>query len=153
MGAIFSYKCATCSKVHEVSPSFAFTEPWQYTTLSEEQRLNDAKLGADICIIHASGHFDFFIRVCLEIPIKGVDQPFLWGVWISVSESSFRRYGDTWDNPVETDEYFGWLCSKVSLYPDTLNLKRSRIRDQMGRGRPSRWSRPTIPSRSIAERV
>jgi hypothetical protein len=123
MGGIFSFKCASCSRIHEGSPSFEFAEPWQYQMLPEDERLNNAKSGPDLCIINTAGHFDFFIRVCLEIPIRGIDQPFLWGVWISVSESNFRRYGDTWDNPVVTDEYFGWLCNKLSPYPDTLGLK------------------------------
>ena len=142
MGAIFSFKCATCSRIHEGSPSFAFSEPWQYTTLPEDRRLKDAKLGSDACIIHKDGHFDFFIRVCLGIPIRGVDDPFLWGVWISVSEENFRRYDDTWDSPVETDEYFGWLCSKVSLYPDTLGLK-TLARPQLNGQRPMITLEPT----------
>jgi len=57
-------------------------------------------------------------------------------------ESSFRRYGDTWDNPVETDEYFGWLCSKVSLYPDTLGLKTLAHPKSNGR-RPTITLEPT----------
>jgi hypothetical protein len=123
MGGIFSFKCRTCSRIHEGSPSFEFAMPSQYERLSKDERSNSAKLGPDFCIIHTEGHFDFFIRVCLGIPIRGVDDPFLWGVWISVSESDFRRYGDTWDNPVETDEYVGSLCNDLSPYPDTLGLK------------------------------
>jgi hypothetical protein len=45
-----------------------------------------ARLSQDVCIIKDTDHLDYFVRVCLEIPISGVDQPFLWGVWISVSE-------------------------------------------------------------------
>jgi hypothetical protein len=121
MGGIFSYKCASCSRVHEGSPSYGFAEPWHYTTLSKEQRLDIAKLSSDACIIKDTDHFDFFIRVCLEVPIIGMDEPFLWGVWISLSENNFRRYNETWDNPV--DEYFGFLCTKLPLYPDTIGLK------------------------------
>lgn len=122
MAGIFSYKCVTCSKIHEGSPSYGFATPWHYDTLSGDQRSN-AKLSEDVCLIEDTDHVDCFIRVCLEVPIIGVDQPFLWGVWISVSVDSFERYHETWDHPVETDEYFGWLCTKLPLYPDTLGLK------------------------------
>jgi hypothetical protein len=123
VGAIFSFKCSKCSSIHEGSPSFEFVMPSQYERLPKEERQDNAKLGPDFCIIHTAGHFDFFIRVCLGIPIRGADGLFLWGVWILVSESDFRRYGDTWDDPVETDEYAGELCNDLSPYPDTLGLK------------------------------
>jgi hypothetical protein len=117
--------------------------------LSEDRRLNDAKLGPDLCIIHNDGQFDFFIRVCLGMPIRGIDQPFLWGVWISVSEESFRRYGDTWDNPVETDEYFGWLCNKLSpCYPDTFGLK-TLAHPKLNGQRPMITLEPTDHSLSV----
>ena len=97
--------------------------PSQYEWLPKDERSENAKLGPDFCIIHNEGHFDFFIRVCLAIPIRGIEDPFLWGVWMSVSESDFRRYGDTWDNPVETDEYVGSLCNDLSPpYSNTLGL-------------------------------
>jgi len=123
VGGIFSYKCASCSEIHEGSPSFGFASPWQYQMLSEDQRLNIAKLSEDVCIIKDTDQVDFFVRVCLEVPISGVDEPFIWGVWISISESNFIRYCETWNNPDETDRYFGWLCSKLSLYPDTIGLR------------------------------
>lgn len=134
-GSDFQFQVRNLFQIHEGSPSFGFSEPWQYTTLPEDRRLNDAKLGPDLCIIHTKDHFDFFIRGCLGIPIRGVDDPFLWGVWISVSAEAFRRYGDTWDDPVETDEYCGWLCSKVSLYPDSLGLE-AIARPQLNGQRP-----------------
>ncbi|HEY3791045.1 MAG TPA: DUF2199 domain-containing protein [Bradyrhizobium sp.] len=61
-------------------------QPWQYHTLSKDQRVDLARLSQDVCIIKDTDHLDYFVRVCLEIPISGVDQPHLWGVWISVSE-------------------------------------------------------------------
>jgi hypothetical protein len=137
MGGIFSYKCATCSRIHEGSPSYGFAEPWHYHILSEDQRANIAKLSEDACIIKDSDQVDYFIRVCLEVPIIAVEQPFVWGVWISLSEDNFRRYNETWDSPVETDEYFGWLCTKLPFYPDTLGLK------TLARPRPN-GQRPTI---------
>lgn len=43
----------------------------------------------------------YFLRAILEVPIHGVDQPFLWGLWVSASEASFHRYLDSYDRPPE----------------------------------------------------
>ena len=104
--------------MHEGSPSFSFPSPLTYNSLSEEEK-TDAHLGTDLCYIED----DRFIRVCLEIPIIGVEQPFMWGVWVSLSQHNFARYRDTYDEPVVTDEYFGWFCNCLPFYPDTINLK------------------------------
>jgi hypothetical protein len=128
--------------IHEGSPSYGFSEPWHYHNLSEDQRANIAELSQDVCLIKDSDQVDCFIRVCLEVPIIGVDNPFLWGVWISVSKENFKRYNETWDNPVETDEYFGWLCTKLPLYPDTLGLK-TLARPRLNGQRPSIMLEPT----------
>jgi hypothetical protein len=142
MAGIFSYKCATCSEVHEGSPSYGFPFPWHYSTLSEDQRSTIAKLSEDVCLIKDTDHTDCFIRVCLEVPIIGVDEPFLWGVWVSVSKDDFIRYNETWDDPAETDEYFGWLCTKLPLYPDTLALK-TLVHPRSQGQRPSITLEPT----------
>lgn len=142
MGGIFSYRCVTCDKVHEGVPSYGFAAPWHYHTLSDEQRLNLARLSDDVCLIKDEDHVDFFIRVCLEVPIVGIEQPFLWGVWISLSEDNFRRYDQTWDSPVVTDEYFGWLCTRLPLYPDTIGLK-TTARPRLNGQRPLIALEPT----------
>src|SRR2546428_10073511 len=51
MAGIFSYKCATCSRIHEGSPGYGFAAPWHYHVLSEDQRVNIAKLSEDACVI------------------------------------------------------------------------------------------------------
>lgn len=95
-------------------------------------------MGSDLCYIED----DRFIRVCLEIPIIGVEQPFMWGVWVSLSQDNFERYRETYDAPVETDEYFGWFCNRLPFYPDTLNLK-TLVRPRSGSVRPYLDLEPT----------
>lgn len=117
MHSMFSFKCSSCGEVHEGGPSFSFPAPVQYTGLTEAEKA-DAHLGTDLCYIGE----ERFIRVCLETAIAGIDQPFMWGVWVSLSQSSFERYRETYDQPVEEEEYFGWLCNRLPFYPNTLNL-------------------------------
>jgi hypothetical protein len=47
----------------------------------------------------------------------------MWGVWVSLSQSSFEQYRETYDQPIEDEEYFGWFCNRLPFYPDTLSLK------------------------------
>jgi hypothetical protein len=75
------------------------------------------KISSDFCSITHEEGTDYFIRVVLEVPIHGVEEPFLWGVWVSLSEKSFTRYVETYDSPVEGDGFFGWVCNSISAYP------------------------------------
>jgi hypothetical protein len=127
MAAIFAFKCSCCAEVHEGAPSFGFDAPMYYSELTEAERAAKAKLGSDLCTIDHEEGTDYFARVCLEVPIHGHEDPFLWGIWVSLSEQSFQRYRDTWDEPVESDAYFGWFSNRLPVYPDTVNLK-TRVR-------------------------
>ena len=51
MTAIFAFKCRYCGEVHEGSPSVAFDSPWQYSTMSAEQKSSLGKLSSDLCTI------------------------------------------------------------------------------------------------------
>ena len=117
MAAIFAFKCTCCGDIHEGSPSVAFRMPDQYACLSEEQRAEMGRISSDFCTITDEEGTDCFIRAMLEVPILGVEEPFLWGVWVSLSEKSFRLYVETYDEPVEGDGFFGWVCNAIPAYP------------------------------------
>ena len=36
------------------------------------------ELSSDVCVV--DGKY-FFVRGCIEIPVHGADEPFVWGVW------------------------------------------------------------------------
>jgi hypothetical protein len=67
--------------------------------------------------------------------MHGASEPFLWGVWVSLSDKSFKRYVETFDEPIPGEGFFGWVCNDISLYP----YEHSRAADvvvQGGRSRP-----------------
>lgn len=117
MAAIFAFKCRSCGDVHEGSPSFAFKAPDPYANLSAEDKASRATLDSDVCTIAYEDQTDRFIRAVLEVPIHGQEDPFLWGIWVSVSEKSLQRYLDTLDEPVPGDGFFGWLSNQIAIYP------------------------------------
>jgi hypothetical protein len=122
MAAIFSFKCSCCGKVHEGSPSFGFRAPDPY--LEQPKEVQEAgSLGSDLCRYTDEDGEHFFIRVCLEVPIHGVSEPFMWGVWVSLSQKNFDRYVETYDHPDTSESYFGWLCNYFPYYKKTYALK------------------------------
>lgn len=120
---IEDYKCRTCGKVHEDLPtSFAAEFPDMYANLNRDQRDARAVIGSDQCIIDQTW---FFLRGCLEIPIVGSQNPFLWGLWASVREKVFDEIEECWElEGRETRGPFkGRLANSLAEYPETLNLK------------------------------
>ena len=135
MGAIFAFKCSCCGEIHEGSPSFAFRAPDQYASLSEEQKEKMGMLTPDFCTITHEEGTDRFVRAVLEVPIHGVEEPFLWGVWVSLSEKSFNRYSETFEAPVAGEGFFGWVCNRIDLYPYE-HARAADVLVQAGRSRP-----------------
>ncbi|WAC73760.1 DUF2199 domain-containing protein [Roseateles sp. SL47] len=110
--AIFAFTCTCCGRLHEGSPSVAYSSPWHYSQLTDDEKTSLAKIDSDLCRISSGDQTDYFVRCVLEIPIHGVDDPFIWGVWSSLSEKSFRRYVETYNEPVNGDV-------RISAIPDS----------------------------------
>jgi len=136
MAGIFSFTCSCCGEVHEGSPSFGFKapDPWlsQPDEIKEQGRISD-----DLCCYTDEDGTHYFARVIIEIPIHGVTDPFMWGVWVSLSEQSFNHYVETWDEPDTSKGYFGWFCSALPYYESTHSLA-TDVNPQ------SEGSRPTL---------
>ena len=118
-----SWTCRCCGKQFSTLPlSFASAAPDPWFAIPEAERDKRAQLSSDACIIDDK---QFFVRGCLEIPIRVLGQTFDWGVWVSLSQSSFERVGELWEVDVRQDEppFFGWLCTELSVYPPTFGLK------------------------------
>ena len=119
-----TYTCATCGQTHEGIPlSFAADFPDMYANLSRDERDARTVIGTDQCIIDQQW---FFLRGCLEIPIIGRAEPFLWGVWASVREEAFDEIANCWETQGRENThgpFKGRLANSLSIYPLTDNLK------------------------------
>jgi len=103
--------------------SFAADFPDMFANMKREERETRALIGSDQCVIDDKW---FFIRGCLEIPILGSDEPFVWGLWASVREAVYDEISDCWT--LEGREqahgpFKGRLGNSLSVYPETMNLK------------------------------
>ncbi len=118
------FKCATCGKTHQNLPrSFAADFPDMYSNMKREERDARAIIGSDQCVVDQQW---FFIRGCLEIPVVGSTEPFLWGLWASVREEVFDEISESWEETGREKirgPFKGRLANSLSVYAETLNLK------------------------------
>ncbi len=87
----------------------------------EDEREQRVFATDDLCIIRPPEGGDerdtsYWIRVILEIPIHGTEEPFCWGVWVSQSKEAFERYRKTYDQDQSDDGSFGWLPVHMAHY-------------------------------------
>lgn len=146
-----AWTCHCCGQRFDTLPlSFACAGPDHWFQLPEAERDARGRLGSDVCII---GETDIFVRGCIEIPIIGHNDSFVWGVWVSVSEASFERIQELWDaSEVENEPTkFGWLCNSLPLYPETLGLK-TAVHLRKGFQRPFIELEPTDHPLAVEQR-
>jgi hypothetical protein len=123
MASIFSFKCSCCQKVHEGSPSFSFNAPSSYSAQPEEIK-QAGKLSSDLCYYKDSDGYHYFAKVIISISISihGIDEPFTWSVWTSLSEKNYQHYVENFDKSELGTAYFGWFCNYLPYYKNTYAL-------------------------------
>jgi hypothetical protein len=150
MGHVWTCRC--CGKQFDALPlSFASVAPYPWFALPEAERRTRAQLSSDQCVIDGK---EFYIRGCLEISVLGNDDPFVWGVWVSVSEASFERIGQLWEIEIREHEpsFFGWLCTELTVYPQTCGLK-TQLHLRNGGIRPFIEVEPTDHPLAVEQRT
>ncbi|HTR86882.1 MAG TPA: DUF2199 domain-containing protein [Reyranella sp.] len=119
----YRWTCACCGNTFDTLPmSFALVAPTNWFALTESERETRAKLDSDLCAIDGK---EFYVRGCIEVPVHGCAEDFVWGVWVSVSEKSFRYILDNWTAEIAEDEppLFGWLCNWITGYPEPQEIR------------------------------
>ena len=116
------WTCSVCGNEHEGLPhDLAFDSPAYW----DGGRAPDDRLDDDLCRwTDDDGNPAYFIRGLVTIPVLDDEDDFRFGVWSSLSEKSFERVLELWDDPrrVEEPAYFGWLSNSLPAYPETMSL-------------------------------
>lgn len=99
----------------------AYKRPIYYFWVPEDQREARCHGDDDVYIIKADPENPddqdvYAIRCTLDIPIKGVKEPFCWGLWVTQSKESFERYVQTFKQDQSEDGSFGWLAVDMPHY-------------------------------------
>ncbi|MBL8159995.1 DUF2199 domain-containing protein [Candidatus Saccharibacteria bacterium] len=113
--------CSHCGQLIQGQlPALAFAAPAAWNDNDEHKY--GYSLGSDFCTIDNQY---FFIRVVLRIPIIDSEDSLEWGVWVSLSEKNFKRYGKVYGTDAELEEepYFGWLANELPTYPDCSRIE------------------------------
>ena len=84
---MFRFKCTSCDEWHEGMPTFGADAPLYLYGIPAEEGTSRCVLEADTCVVDQE---HFFVRGCLEIPVQDETEPFIWGVWISLSRKSSK---------------------------------------------------------------
>lgn len=118
-----NWACSRCGEEHEGLPlDWAFAAPAYW----DGGRSATDWLTEDLCVwSDDEGKVSYFVRAVLPIAVADSDDVFAYGVWSSLSERSFARVRDLWDDEARVDEppYFGWLSNRLPGYADTLGLQ------------------------------
>jgi len=86
----------------------------------------------DQCVIDGK---DFYLRGRILVPVIGVEEPFVWGVWAEVSPVNFVRTNELWTvEGREAEPAFpGWLNTQLPVFGDTFNLEVSVQTQRVGK--------------------
>jgi hypothetical protein len=116
----FEFRCNSCNEVHRGIPTFGADRPAIADWIPPEQRETRVDLGTDDCVVDGER---FLVRGCLEIPVHGETDPFIWGVWTDISERDFDQWVKAFDleNRSHIGPFAGYLGSVLPCYPDTFN--------------------------------
>jgi hypothetical protein len=129
------FQCSVCNLWHNELPlSYSVKTPLAVTGIPEEELLRRVVFSKDQCIVDEHG---FYLRGRIPVPVHGQEQPFIWGVWASVSQGDFMRSHALWNTTGREMEpaFLGRLNTQIPLYGDTLNLA-VRVRTQVVGRRP-----------------
>jgi hypothetical protein len=116
------FTCSKCGEPHEGMHGFGWEYPVNYLAVPESERGARCVLGTDTCVVDGE---HFFVRGCIEIPVHGESDPFIWNVWVSLSPTSYQQFQSVFleNDRSGTGPFFGWLQSHIWIYPETINLK------------------------------
>ena len=136
MAELFTgFDCRVCGEHHATLPlSFSVKAPMAAGRIPPEEVERRVVLNADQCVIDGTS---FFLRGRVVVPIVGLAEPFIWGVWAEVGPKDFIRTQELWKVQGREAEpaYRGWIDTELSLFDATINLE-VRVRTQVVGRRP-----------------
>jgi hypothetical protein len=130
------YRCSRCGKEHDEVPALSFIYPYHYDILSNEAKNENAEISDDFCIIYHSEQTDFFIRTVLTIQIIDYCESLDYGIWVSLSEKSFKDYQEKFKQETNEPVYFGMVCNEIRDYDESTLGLHVNVRVRNGGIRP-----------------
>lgn len=128
--------CNCCGIEQEEYPALCYTTPLYYEFLSREEREN-VQMDADTCVIQEEEQTYRFIRGVFVQKVQDSCQNLEYGIWVSLSEKSFKDYKENAHEKVHNEVYFGWLNAQLPEYePDDMENIKTYVTTQGDGKRP-----------------
>jgi hypothetical protein len=126
------FACGVCGERHDVLPlSYSVKAPFAVKTIPAEELEERIVMTPDQYVIDGK---DFYLRGRILLPVIGLDEPFVWGIWAEVSPKDFIRANELWtvEGREQEPRFPGWLYTEIPLYGDTINLEVSVQTQRVG---------------------
>ncbi|MEX0288496.1 MAG: DUF2199 domain-containing protein [Flavobacteriaceae bacterium] len=116
------YRCSECGEIHKNWPALTYNSPTPYFALTESEKETIGELTSDFCIIEYEGQTDRFIRVVLRLKVNDYHDTLEYGLWVSLSEKSFKDYYENFESNNHEVSYFGWLSNYLPDYDNSQSV-------------------------------
>ncbi len=134
------WKCTSCEKTHQgMFDIFSITpDYWPHPRIYEPNdalRMDGDFVSEDFCVIAGT---DFFVRCVFHVPVIGMDRPFGFGVWSSLSKANFQLYFEHFCELTndELGPWFGFFSNHIKGFEEVLGEECS-VYPSAGNKRPS----------------
>ena len=130
-----TWTCPGCRRTFSKLPmQYSIAAPRAWSALPEQERAQRAQLTDDLCTIDNRDHY---VRGCIELKVHDVAEPFIWQVWVAISDKSRRRIVALWSRPIPKKEppQPGILNTWLGAFPEPDGI-RCRVHVRSGDLRP-----------------
>lgn len=117
--------CAECGHEHpHENLELTFRRPDAVVELSAEERDARVQENNDLCVLDGRR---FFIRALLPLPVADRELPYNVGLWAEVSQKSFERVYELWNDGDQSDEpaFEATVANEIRIHPSTCGLSAS----------------------------
>ena len=116
-------KCPCCDRLVPANDiELTFRKPDDIASMEEYEIEENCKYNDDIYICEESY---FYIRCTLPLPVHDKGQDYSLGVWVQISEKSFNRVWELWEDENQSSEppMRGLLANDVPLTLESKNAE------------------------------
>jgi hypothetical protein len=118
------FGCRVCGERHVLPLSYSVKAPLAVGAIPAEEFDQRVVITPDQCVIDGK---DFYLRGRVLVPVIGLAEPFVWGIWAEVSPKNFVRTNELWvvEGREREPAFPGWLNTQLPVFGDTYNLELS----------------------------
>ncbi len=87
------FGCSVCGERHVLPLSYSVKAPLAAGAIPVDELEQRVVITPDQCVIDGR---DFYLRGRILVPVIGLDESFVWGIWVEVSPKNFVRTNELW---------------------------------------------------------